>query len=250
MKRLLFRIGLLAVAGAGPTAFPLAQMGYAPLSRLALFVILPSATLLIAAAFVLRALGLRDIGTALGKGLLAGALATVALEAIRYSGFRLGFMPGNLPELMGVLLLNRFALGPSTASDLAGFAYHYYNGAAFGAIFALLITGRPRWWAIPFGVAIGLGFLVSPVVQSLGVGLFGKDFGWHFAATVITAHAAFGAALAICQDFRPWNSLESNCWEGNLSRRSGVRSVGRLKKNRLTLELSPECSLVVEDTPR
>jgi hypothetical protein len=32
-------------------------------------------------------------------------------------------------------------------------------------------------------------------VQSLGVGLFGVDFGWRFAATVLTAHAAFGFAL-------------------------------------------------------
>ncbi len=198
MKRLLLRIGFLAVASAGPMAFPFAQMGYAPLSRLALFLVLPSAAALIAAPFAMRALGFFRIGSALGKGLLAGALATVALEAVRYSGFRLGFMPGNLPELMGVLLLDRFALGPSIASDLAGFAYHYYNGAAFGAVFALVIGCRSRWWAIPYGVAIGLGFLVSPVVQSLGVGLFGKDFGWHFAATVITAHAAFGAILGAC----------------------------------------------------
>ena len=41
-----------------------------------------------------------------------------------------------------------------------------------------------------------VGFLVSPVVRALGVGLFGKDFGWRFAATVLTAHAAFGIALA------------------------------------------------------
>ena len=104
-------------------------------------------------------------------------------------------MPGNLPELMGVLLLDRFALGPSTASTLAGFAYHFWNGASFGVIFALLAAGRPRWWALPYGLAVGLGFLVSPVVQALGVGLLGKDFGWRFAATVLTAHAAYGAAL-------------------------------------------------------
>jgi len=42
---------------------------------------------------------------------------------------------------------------------------------------------------------IGLGFLVSPVVQSLGVGFMGRDFGWHFAATVLVAHLAFGTAL-------------------------------------------------------
>jgi hypothetical protein len=197
MKSPLTRLGLLALASAGPIAFPLAQLGYAPLWRLALVLILPSAALLFAAAFVLRAAWFRETGNALGHGLLAGAVATLALEATRYTGFRLGFMPGNLPELMGVLLLNRFALGPTMISNLAGFAYHFYNGAAFGAIFALLVGGRSRWWAIPYGAAIGLGFLASPVVQSLGVGLFGRDFGWHFAATVLTAHAAFGVALGL-----------------------------------------------------
>jgi hypothetical protein len=197
MKILLLRIGLLALAAAGPTAFPLAQLGYAPLSRLALFLVLPSAALLIAASLLLRGPAFRKFGNTLGNGLLAGAFATVALEIVRYTGFKLGFMPGNLPQLMGVLLLDRFALGPSTASDLAGFAYHFYNGAAFGAIFALLFDGHSRWWAIPYGVAIGVGFLLSPVVQSLGVGLFGADFGWHFAAVVITAHTVFGATLGL-----------------------------------------------------
>lgn len=84
-------------------------------------------------------------------------------------------MPGNLPELMGVPLLDRFAPGPSTAFTAAGFAYHF--------------------WAVPYGLAIGTGFLASPVVASLGVGPFGKDFGWHFAATVLTAHALYGVVL-------------------------------------------------------
>lgn len=37
---------------------------------------------------------------------------------------------------------------------------------------------------------------MSPVVQGLDVGLFGVNFGWHFAAYVLTAHLAFGAAMA------------------------------------------------------
>ena len=195
MKNVSLRLALALLASGGPVAFPLAQMGYAPLQRLAALLILPSAGLLLAITGYLEWRGQGDVGRAVRRGLIAGAVATVALEAVRYTGFRLGFMPGNLPELMGVLLLDRFALGPSAASNVAGFAYHYWNGAAFGAIFAALFMGRPRWWGILYGVAIGLGFLVSPVVQSLGVGLFGKDFGWHFAATVLTAHAAYGAAL-------------------------------------------------------
>jgi hypothetical protein len=106
-------------------------------------------------------------------------------------------MPGNLPQLMGVLLLDRFALGPSTSSDVAGFAYHFWNGAAFGIMFVAVAPPTRLVWAFLYGVAIGVGFLVSPVVQSLGVGLLGRDFGWQFAATVLTAHAAFGIALGV-----------------------------------------------------
>jgi hypothetical protein len=97
---------------------------------------------------------------------------------------------------MGVLLFDRFALGPTAASTLGGFAYHFWNGACFGIIFALGRFNLPVWWAVPYGAAVGLGFLVSAVVQGLGVGIFGVNFGWHFAATVLTAHLAFGAAMA------------------------------------------------------
>ncbi len=136
MKDASLRLGLVLLASTGPAAFPLAQMGYAPLQRLAVVLILPSAGLLLAIAVYLKWQG-HNLGQAVRRGLIAGAGATVALEAVRYTGFRLGFMPGNLPELMGVLLLNRFALGPSAASTVAGFAYHYWNGAAFGAILQL-----------------------------------------------------------------------------------------------------------------
>ena len=187
---------LVAIAAVGPTAFPAAQAGYNSLHDLAFRAILPAAILLVIAWTLLRKSPYPDVAASIHNGALAGALATIALEAVRYSGFRLGFMPGNLPELMGVLLFNSFALGPTTASTLAGFTYHFWNGACFGIVFALGRFRLPNWWAIPYGIAVGVGFLVSPVVQGLGVGLFGVDFGWHFAATVLAAHLAFGAAMA------------------------------------------------------
>ena len=190
------RAMFVVLASLGPAAFPAAVMGYGALHELGKILVLPGAAGLFLTWAVLRRGGFREISSAAAKGALAGAVATLALEAVRYTGFRLGFMPGNLPELMGVLLLDRFALGPSTASTIAGFAYHFWNGACFGVIFAVLAAGHSRWWAIPYALGIGIGFLVSPVVQALGVGLFGKDFGWHFAATVLLAHVAFGAALA------------------------------------------------------
>lgn len=196
-RTLFIRAVLIVLASAAPNAFPLSQMGYGSLHQLALGMILPAAAGLVIAWILLAWIGPRWLAALLVRGALAGAVATLALEAVRYPGFRLGFMPGNLPRLMGVLLLDRFALGPSTLSDVAGFAYHAWNGAAFGIVFVMLAKGRSSWWAVPFGVAVGLGFLASPVVEALGVGPFGRDFGWRFAVTVLTAHAAFGAALAI-----------------------------------------------------
>jgi len=187
-------IGLAAIA---PIAFPAAQAGYSTLHDLASLAIIPAAILLVLAWAFLRNSNAAGLAALIRDGAIAGALATVALEAVRYSGFRMGFMPGNLPELMGVLLFDRFALGPTAASTLGGFAYHFWNGACFGIIFALGRFNLPVWWAVPYGAALGVGFLISPVVQGLGVGIFGVNFGWRFAATVLTAHLAFGAAIAV-----------------------------------------------------
>jgi len=194
---LALRALLIALAAVAPTAFPAAQAGYSTLHDLAFFAVIPAAVLLVLAWAFLRNSPVNELAASICNGALAGALATIALEAVRYSGFRMGFMPGNLPELMGVLLFDRFALGPTTASTIGGFIYHFWNGACFGIIFALGRFSLPNWWAIPYGIAVGVGFLMSPVVQGLGVGLFGVNFGWHFAATVLAAHLAFGAAMAV-----------------------------------------------------
>ncbi len=195
------RAFIILLASVGPLAFPLAQLGYATLHDLAFVALLPSVAAL-AAVWLTARRHRPEVADIVARGVAAGAIATLALEAFRYPGFRLGFMPGNLPRLMGVLLLDRFALGPSAWSDLAGFAYHFWNGAAFGMIFFAVTGGRSIALAILYGIAIGVGFLVSPVVQSLGVGLFGRDFGWPFAATVLSAHIAFGATLGVLLDRR------------------------------------------------
>jgi hypothetical protein len=193
---MIIRALVLLLASVGPLAFPAAQLGYASLHDLALLAVLPSIAALVAIWFSARQ-ARPEIAAIISRGAAAGAIATLALEAIRYSGFRLGFMPGNLPQLMGVLLLDRFACGPSAWSDIAGFAYHFWNGAAFGILFVGITARTSIVRAIVYGLAVGVGFLGSPVVQSLGVGLFGREFGWHFAATVLLAHIAFGATLGL-----------------------------------------------------
>ncbi|MGC9158736.1 MAG: hypothetical protein ACP5FH_07060 [Terracidiphilus sp.] len=161
---------------------------------LAKVALLPSAALLLAAIGLLRRYD-ADLAKISLAGIAAGAIATLALEAIRLPGFWFGYMPGNLPRLMGVLLLNQFAAGPTLQSDLAGWAYHFWNGASFGLIYVLVFGTRRRWMGALYGVLLGFGFMLSPVVSALGVGFLGLQFSKGFPLTVTVAHAAFGTVL-------------------------------------------------------
>ena len=193
-KRLTWIGATLALASVGPLIFPAAQAGYSNMEALSTRLLIPAVVLLAGiAVWTWRRAPL--VARSIVWGTLAGTVATLALEAVRLPGYRFGFMPGNLPRLMGVLLLDRFALGPSIASDLAGWAYHFSNGASFGILYILLLGTERRWPGALFGVFLGLGFMVSPVVISLGVGYFGLQFSLGFPATVLLAHLAFGTAL-------------------------------------------------------
>jgi hypothetical protein len=194
MKRVLIVFWLLALASVSPLIFPIAESGRGSMDALAKFALLPAAGLLLASIGMLYRID-DTLARISVVGLAAGAIATLALEAIRLPGYWLGFMPGNLPRLMGVLLLNQFASGPSLRSDIAGWAYHFWNGASFGLIYTLIFGTCRRWIAPLFGVLLGAGFIFSPVVSALGVGFLGLEFSKAFPLTVALAHAAFGFAL-------------------------------------------------------
>jgi hypothetical protein len=194
LRIVLLLLVTLAAASVGPLIFPAAQAGHGTMAQSAKYFLLPA----VAVLFVIALLSWK-LAPAIGRSILwggfAGAIATIGLEIVRMAGYKMGYMPGNLPRLMGVLLLDRFALGPSLASDLAGWAYHFWNGASFGIIYALILGTSRRWVGVLYGGFLGLGFLVSPVVLSLGVGYFGLQFSIGFPITVLAAHAAFGLML-------------------------------------------------------
>jgi len=188
-------LAAMSAAAISPNLFVVAQAGYAKLSILALTFLIPSliaVALVLGIAMFLRLNGLRR---QILTGILGGFLATAALEVIRETGYHLGGMPGDMPKLLGVLLLDRFALGPSWLSNLAGWGYHFWNGAAFGIIYSLTFS-RTRWWAgLIYALVIALIFMSSPAVVAMGVGRFGVEFGPGFATTVLVAHMAYGAVL-------------------------------------------------------
>jgi hypothetical protein len=194
MKRLMIVVSLVALASVSPLVFPIAESGRSSMDILAKLALLPVAGVLLTALVLLyrKNDGVAKVGLA---GLAAGAVATLGLEAVRLPGFWLGFMPGNLPRLMGVLLLNQFAIGPSFTSDIAGWTYHFWNGACFGLIYVLVFGTCRRWMGTVFGILIGIGFMLSPVVSALGVGFLGLHFSKGFPVTVTLAHIAFGGLL-------------------------------------------------------
>jgi len=185
----------LVAAGLSPNLFVVAQAGYARLSDLATTILLPSLLVVAGVLLVGRLRGMTGLFRQIVNGIVGGLVATAALEVVREIGFHLGGMPGDMPKLLGVLLLDRFALGPSTLSNIAGWAYHFWNGAAFGIVYSLLF-GRPPWWSgIVYGLVIAVVFMSSPAVVAMGIGHFGVDFGPGFATTVLLAHIAFGSVL-------------------------------------------------------
>jgi hypothetical protein len=93
-------IGLAAIA---PMAFPAARAGYGTLHNLAYLAIIPAAVSLVLVWALLRRSSAAGLAAVIRDGAVAGAVATVSLEAVRYSGFRMGFMPGNVPELMAAV---------------------------------------------------------------------------------------------------------------------------------------------------
>lgn len=195
-ERIILGAAILGLAGISPIIFPAAQAGLAKMSVLGSLVLLPSLFLLAAVVFVAAVRGHAALLHRVLTGAAAGIVATVGLEVVRIASFQLGGMPGDLPRLMGVLLTDRFMYGPSTGSDVLGWTYHFWNGGVFGITFALLLGRRPLVWYLGYGTVIGLGFLASPAVSSLGIGAFGLGMP-SMPITVIAAHAVYGWVLGV-----------------------------------------------------
>jgi len=197
--------GLLATAGISPNLFPADLAGVAKLSTTGPEVLLPSILLFFVLVVVARRRGHDGLANRAIAGMLAGLVATLGLEVVRATSFRLGGMPGDMPRLLGVLLTDRFMDGPDLRSDLLGWAYHFWNGATFGIIFAVLFGKRSWRWTVVYAQLIGIGLLVGPVVKSFGIGFMGKDMP-AMPATVVLAHLVFGILLA--WGLRRWTHTE------------------------------------------
>ena len=185
---------VLAMAGISPNIYPAAMKGIAGMPFLSKWLLLPSIIIIIAIYILSRIQNRRLLSHRMLVGAVAGVIATVGLEIVRIFGFKMGWMPGDMPKLLGVLITNRFMEGPSTWSNILGYAYHYWNGAAFGMIFVVLFGRKPVWWGLIYALLIGTGFLLSPSVKAMGVGFMGTGLPGMI-EIVYGAHIVFGIVL-------------------------------------------------------
>ncbi len=132
-------------------------------------------------------------------GMLAGMVATVALDAIRQMGVINGWLPGDSPAMFG-----KMASGSRSFSVYypVGYFVHYMNGANFGLIFTFM-WGRQKsrlrsvGWAVVWLLIVELGMMTGPPMAPM-VGPFGTNYAWpQFFILTLTAHIAFGIVLGL-----------------------------------------------------
>ncbi|HKI87305.1 MAG TPA: DUF6789 family protein [Thermoanaerobaculia bacterium] len=196
IEELLLSLFALALAGVSFNLFPAAQAGIAKMSYLGSHILVPSVVLLIVVLILAIARHHRRLSNRILAGAAAGLIATFGLEVIRATSFHLGGMPGDMPQLLGVLLTDRFMLGPSALSTTLGYLYHFWNGISFGIVFAVLFGRKPILWALVYAQLIGIGFLLSPAVKAMGIGFMGSQMP-AMPLTVVLAHLAYGVILGL-----------------------------------------------------
>jgi len=189
----------LACVAVGPNILVVALTpGMPDMHVLARSVLIPSVMIIAIIGFASRSLGLHRLANRLWTGAWAGAAATGMLDAVRLTGFSFGLMPGNMPRMFGVLILNTMATGPSVLSDIIGYLYHFWVGACFGLTLTLL-CGKVRWWVgLVWALIIELGMMTTPpMVVAMDTGYFGLKFGPGLFIVSLMAHIVYGIFLGL-----------------------------------------------------
>ena len=193
----------LITAAVGPNILVLALTpGMPSMPLLTRWVLIPSMVLLALVWWMAWRRGYKRLQNRLWTGLWVGASTTAALDVLRLMSFSLGLLPGNMPRMFGVLILDIMALGPTPFSDVVGAFYHVWVSACFGLTYAL-ICGRTRWWGgVIWGLMIEVGMMVTPpMVIAMDTGYFGLKLGQGIFNGVfigsLIPHISYGIALGL-----------------------------------------------------
>jgi len=179
----------------GPRTFAVAHEFAA---RYIPFVLVPALITLLVIGWISRR-RYPDLFRRMVVGLSMGAIATLALDAVRQAGVIHGWLPGDTPVMFG-----KMATGSPNFSTYypVGLFVHYLNGANFGLFYAF-VWGKRRtmasavFWATVWALILELGMMTGPPMARM-VGMFGYNFAWPqlFLLTLV-AHLVFGPAMGL-----------------------------------------------------
>lgn len=129
-------------------------------------------------------------------GYLGGIVGTAVIHIFMIAGIALGMMP-NLIYVLGNLALGHGMVAtPSIHALTMGLVYHYLlDGAAWGAVYALVI-GKAHWWyGAFFGTAVWAALMVSPVFYALRLPELAAQRGALLIAMMLVAHFVYGGII-------------------------------------------------------
>ncbi|MBS1268899.1 MAG: hypothetical protein MAG458_01634 [Nitrosopumilus sp.] len=210
-------IFIIIISGASASLLLLPPLGIIPYATFRDVAIIPS-VIIIFAIGILSHSKFPRLSSRLFKGMAAGAIASFALEAIRIPGYMFAkwipmdsmiSLPGlfltekitALSEVKQVVMQSGVPMNLYHApmdAFLAGGLWHFWNGATFGIIYALLI-GKGRWWyGMIWAIVIEITMMLAPYLIAMK-GPFGIEHmdGYNIFVITLVAHLLFGAVLGL-----------------------------------------------------
>ena len=208
---------LIILSGASASLLLLPPLGIIPYASFRDMAIIPSIVIIFAIGIMSRSRFSR-LTSRLFKGMAAGAIASIALEAIRIPGYMFAkWIPmDSMISLPGLLLTEKITALSEIKQTIiqsgvpmnlyhapldafiAGGLWHFWNGATFGIVYALFI-GKGKWWyGMIWAVVIEMVMMVAPYLIMMK-GPFGIQHmdGYNIFVVTLIAHLTFGAILGI-----------------------------------------------------
>ncbi|MDE1765583.1 MAG: hypothetical protein KGI27_04805 [Thaumarchaeota archaeon] len=179
--------------------------------------IIPSIITIFAIGIIFRKKFAR-LSNGIFAGMVSGAIATFALEAVRIPGYMfLRWIPmDSMISLPGLLVTGKISslmevkkvvmssgipmhlYHAPLEPFMAGALWHFWNGASFGVIYCIIL-GRAKWfYGMIFAAAIEMGMMLAPYMVMMK-GPFGVNYmdGYNLFVITMAAHLVFGSVLGI-----------------------------------------------------
>jgi len=191
-----------------PAVFLLASLSFAcllgqfydlwPMRAFACWVLLPATALLFGIAFAAQRRP-EKYGSAAATWIIEGALGGLVAACV-YDLFRLPFVLNGVPlfkvfPMFGQMLLGTGSTDFSWPVQIAGWLYHFSNGAALGIMFLAMLPRVPARFIVAGGVlwamCVEAILLMTPYATFFKIAM---DYS-TFIALTLSAHLVFGLTL-------------------------------------------------------